>query len=481
VLASLIVVALAACTEERPEATSVEWDAPRPEVVSAWRDESPFAYNTYSDVDRRGRLVVFASSVRDGPAGVYLRNMRTNKILRIDVWHTGDQPRPGSAADEANYRQDTGVPVISADGRFVAFSSSSPHLVPRDENGASDLFLYDRRSRRLRLVSTNDRGVQGNRGSLYPSISADGRFVAFSSRATNLVSDPRTHSVEVYVKDLRSGRIRLVSRGGDERLSGTAWNASISDDGTRVAFTCDAGDLVDGDGNRVRDAFVADLATGDITLVSVTSDGKSLDPFEYEESASSYGDGVGEVAISGDGRTVTFTTHSNGLVPEDKNNNVDAYVHDLDERTTERVSVTSDGKDAYRAEDRECGTNGQCFTFIASHSTSISDNGRYVAFVSGAPLLDPHELDESDPDESDPQDEDVFVHDRSTGRTVLVNRSFRGRPVRNYNLYPGSISGDGRWVSFSTDGRLLRDKHGRGENGDVYLQRLPLPFRAARS
>lgn len=475
-LAALPWLVLGACTDGGTDVgpPPVQWDAPPPRVVSAWVDESPYQYNLGSDVDRRGRFVAFVSSVRDGSGGVYLRDMRSKKIERLDVWHEGDQPRPGSPADEAHYRQGSGSPSISADGRFAAFSSSSPHLVPEDTNGVSDVFLHDRSRGRLRLVSTNAGGVQGNRASLSPSLSADGRFVAFSSRATNLVSSYRSHRVEVYVKDLRSGRVRLVSRGRDPHRAGSAWSPSISADGRRVAFTCDAGDLVEGDDNRARDAFVADVPTGEITLVSVTSAGESLDPFEYEESASSFRDGVDAVAISGDGGTVAFATHANGLVPEDHNNNVDVYVHDLDDRTTERVSVTSDGGDAYRGEDRECGSNGQCFGFIASHSPSLSDDGRYVAFVSGAPLLDPAEADQQD--EAHPDDEDVFVHDRSTGTTVLVNRSFQGRPVRNNNVYPGTISGDGRWVSFSTDGRLLRPRHGRGENGDVYLQQLPRRF-----
>ena len=461
------------CTNDEPKPPRIGWNAPRPRVVSDWRRESPFTYNLYSDVDGSGRFVAFTSSVRDGPSGVYLRNMRTSAIIRLDVWYTGNQPVPGSRADERYYRLESASPAISTNGRFVAFHSASPYLVRGDGNGSSDVFVYDRKSSRLRLVSTNSEGAQADGDSVYPSISEDGRFIAFSSRADNLVGDVRTHRMEIYVKDTRTGRVQLI--GGGVRFTegrrGTALGASIANDGSRVAFTSNADDLVPRDDNRARDAFVAALDSGEISRVSISSDGDELDPFEYEESASSYRDGVGDVAISGDGQIIVFSTHANGLVPEDDNNNVDVYVHDLRTRRTERVSITSNGDDAYRNDDRDCGGNGQCFGFIASHSPSLTHDGRYVAFISGAPLLDPRDVDRPNG-----TDEDVFVHDRDTGLTLLVNRSFRGVPAPGSNLYAGSISGDGRWISFSSDGRLLPKKRGRGENGDIYLQELPVPF-----
>ena len=440
-------------------------------MVSDWERESPFTYNMYSDVDRRGRFVTFVSSVRDGATGVYLRDMRNRAITRLDTWYTGDQPAPGTPADERMYRLGSGSASISANGRFVVFYSPSPYLLRADANRAPDVFLYDRKSSRLRLVSTTPDGDQANGASFDPSISATGRFIAFSSRADNL-SEHTTHRVEVYVKDMRTGAVHLVSRGsGSGDAPGSALSASISDDGGRVAFTSDAADLVPGDGNRAPDAFLAHLSSGEVTRVSVSSEGDELVPFEYLESASSFRDGVDDVALSGDGRVVAFSTHANGLVPEDQNNNVDVYIHDLESQVTERVSVTSSGDDAYGDGSRECGSNGECFWSISSHSPTLSRDGRYIAFISGAPLLEP-----SDVDNRHGSDEDVFVHDRETGLTVLVNRTYRGRPAAGSNLYAGSISGNGRWISFASNGRLLKKRRGEGENGDVYLQRLPVPF-----
>lgn len=140
------------------------WDAPPPRVVSDWERESRFTYNLHSDVDRRGRFVAFQSSVKDGPTGVYLRDMRSRRITRLDVWYTGDQPAPGTARDQRIYRFGSGAPSISDNGRFVAFDSRSPFLVPGDVNRASDVFLYDRKTARLRLVSATSDGVQADGG-----------------------------------------------------------------------------------------------------------------------------------------------------------------------------------------------------------------------------------------------------------------------------------------------------------------------------
>jgi Tol biopolymer transport system component len=267
-----------------------------------------------------------------------------------------------------------------------------------------------------------------------------------------------------------TGDVHLVSAGNgvDSNRKHAVTSSSLSDDGTRVAFQTSASDIVEGDTNEAVDAFVTDLTDGTVRRVSVTSDGEQLEPFVYAESGGSFRDGAQDVSISGNGRIVAFASHANGLVSEDDNNNVDVFVHDLETRTTERISVTSNGEDVYRAEDRECGTNGQCFGFIASGRPVLTYDGRYVAFNSGAPRLT----------NANSEMGHIFVHDRVTGLTVLANRTFRGEPDKGFNIYPGSISADGRWLSFATDGRLLGKRVGRGENGDVYLQRLPIPFEA---
>ncbi|MQB00626.1 MAG: hypothetical protein GEU78_10090 [Actinobacteria bacterium] len=466
------VLVLPGCEEPslRPE---VVWEGPAAEVVSIKEWDHRSSYNTGSDVDRSGRLVAFVASVKDGPEGVYLRDMERSVSRRIDVWYTGDQPAPGTRADQQMHELGSGSPSVSAAGRHIAFVSNSPYLVPNDTNRKGDVFVYDHAHGSLRMVSTNGEGLQANGDSRYPSISGDGRFVAFASRAGNLV-EGSTHAMDVYLKDRRTGRIALISRGLEGRRRGGIESLQISDDGSTIAFASDASDLVPDDTNRAQDVFVWERGHG-VERVSLTSEGDQLVPFEYEESGGSFRDGADSVALSGDGDVVAFATHANGLVPEDQNDNVDVYVRDLASGTIERVSEPSGGGDAY-PDSRECGNNGQCFTFIASHSPSLSFDGRYVSFVSGAPGL---EIEDRD----DPQgtDEDVFVHDRETDVTMLVHRTARGLPARAANIYPGTISGDGRSVTFGTDALLFGKRPTASENGHVYLQRLPRRFRLADS
>ena len=183
-------------------------------------------------------------------------------------------------------------------------------------------------------------------------------------------------------------------------------------------------------------------------------------------------EGVEEARISGNGRVVAFSSHANGLVPEDDNNVPDIFVHEIETGVTERVSVPTGGGDGYRPEDRACGRNGQCFWAIASQVPSISHDGRLVAFHSGAPLLYP-----GDEDAKYGGDDDLFVHDRVTTTTLLVNRLPNGTPSGAPNLNAGSISSNGRWVTYTSDGRIAAADNDADE--DVFLQRLPrAPWRA---
>lgn len=130
------------------------------------------------------------------------------------------------------------------------------------------------------------------------------------------------------------------------------------------------------------------------------------------ESASTFRDGGEELDISSNGEVVVFSSHANALVPDDSNDNVDIFVHEIDSGRTARVSVRSDGGDAYRPGDKECGNNRECFTFIQSRDPSISGDGRFVYFLSASPLI-------SDEDSDGPTgpEEDVFVHDLISGDT----------------------------------------------------------------
>jgi Tol biopolymer transport system component len=218
------------------------------------------------------------------------------------------------------------------------------------------------------------------------------------------------------------------------------------------------------------DVFVRDIAEAETMRVSVTSDGEQYETFESEESASVYHANVREPQISDNGQVVVFSGNANRLVVDDVNYNDDIFIHQLIAGTTTRVSVRSDGGDAYGEASVECGRDPVCAQFTRTHSPSISADGTLVYFISAAPLLS----DEDSDDEARGSEEQVFVRDVANGLTLLVSRYRKGEPVESSNWYAGAISADGRWVSYSNNSIKLDGRGGDQDPGpDVFLQRLP--------
>jgi Tol biopolymer transport system component len=246
-----------------------------------------------------------------------------------------------------------------------------------------------------------------------PSISALGRYVAFQSTATNLVENDTDDHMDVFVCDRQTGEMTRVSVASDG-TQGNGWSSSpsITAWARYVAFQSDATNLVAGDVNGQQDVFVHDRQTGQTTLVSVTSDGVQGDALSSDASLSALG---GYVA---------FYSHAANLVADDSNDEMDVFVHDMETGETTRVSVASDGAQS----------DG------GSYSPSISALGRYVAFESRATNLV----------ESDTNDQtDVFVHDRQTGQTTRVSVASDGAQGDFGSHFP-SISQLGRYVAFES-------------------------------
>src|SRR5439155_1499293 len=152
---------------------------------------------------------------------------------------------------------------ISADGRFVAFLSSASNLVGGDTNGVIDVFVRDRKTGKTTRVSVNSHGAQGNRGSIVRSISDDGRFVSFDSAANNLVGGDTNTVVDVFLRDRKTGKTRRVSvHSHGPQPYAARFRPPISADGRFVAFYSDAANLVAGDGNAAGDGFVRDRKAG---------------------------------------------------------------------------------------------------------------------------------------------------------------------------------------------------------------------------
>ena len=319
--------------------------------------------------------------------------------------------------------------AISGDGRFVAFHSTAPDLVPGDTNNQGDIFVRDRKLGRTIRVSVASDGTQANNSSDSAVISGDGRYVAFFSWASNLAPNLPMLG-QVFVHDLHTGRTELASaNSAEEPANSYSFSPAISADGRYVAFSSIASNLVPGDANAANfpvgteDVFVRDLQTGTTELVSVASDGTQ-------------GNGVSKYpTISADGRYVAFQSDSSNLVANDINVaqdplfKSDVFVHDRVTDTTELVSVTSDEMQ---------GAGAALFPVVSA-------TGRYVAFVATASNLVPNDGNRMG---------DVFVRDRELGTTERISVSSSGREGDNSSLAP-SITADGRFVTFGSDATNL--------------------------
>ena len=303
---------------------------------------------------------------------------------------------------------------ISADGRFVAFQSDATNLVANDTNGKPDIFVRDHQTHTTARISVSSAGVEGNGGSYAPSISGNGRYVAFVSDSSNLVANDTNGFLDVYVRDRQAGTTRRVSISSTGHQGNSdSYNPSISADGRYVAFQSDASNLVVHDTNLAGDVFVRDRKTGSTTRISINSSGHQGNGGSYAPS------------ISAEGRYVALQSDATNLIANDTNGAADIFVRDRRAGSTTRVSVSGAGHQG----------NG------GSYTPSISADGRYVAFQSIASNLIAHDTKDS---------ADIFVRDRTAGSTRLVSISSAGHQGNGGSNSP-SISADGRYVTFVSD------------------------------
>ena len=368
-----------------------------------------------SSISADGRFVAFSSEATNLVPGdtnnqndIFVRDLLTNTTSRVSVDSAGNQGNLVSFA-----------PSISANGRFVVFESSASNLVPGDSNNNEDIFVRDLFTNTTTRVSVDSAGNQaiGNfflpLSSLLPSISADGRFVAFSSEATNLVPGDTNSRSDIFVRDLLTNTTTRVSvDSAGNQGTNESYTPSISADGRFVTFSSDASNLVPGDSNNNEDIFVRDLFTNTTTRVSVDSAGN-------QAIGSS-----GRPSISADGKFVTFSSRATNLVPGDSNNNEDIFVRNLLTNTTTRISVDS--------------SSNQALGF--SGGSSISGDGRFVTFRSDAGNLVPGDTNNSP---------DIFVRDLSTNTTTRVSVDSAGNQGNRLSN-SSFISADGRFVAFSS-------------------------------
>ncbi len=277
------------------------------------------------------RYVAFASEASN--LGPLIGHPFVSNIYRFD-FRTGQATLISSAPAGASGNQPSSEPSISGDGQEVAFVSQATNLVAGTPRPVSEIFVRAG-SGPVRVVTVGFGGVQPDDDSSQPALSADGRFLAFTSSADNLIAGDDNAASDVFLADLANGTIQRVSvTNGGFQARGASYNPSISADGSLVSFTSAASNLVRGDHNRVPDVFTYDRLTGITRRVSVSSRGR-------EQNASVASPFTQISDLSADGRYVVFDSDATNLVSGDSNDHTDVFRRDLATGRTSRVSVNS--------------------------------------------------------------------------------------------------------------------------------------------
>jgi Tol biopolymer transport system component len=408
-----------------PPALSAQGDTERVSVDTAGGD--PNSNSSDAALSADGRYVAFNSSASDLVAG----DTNSAPDVFLQDRQTGTIERISLDTSGGDPNAPSLSPSISADGRYVAFGSLASDLVAGDTNSVSDVFVHDRQSGTTERISVDTTGADSNGLSDVARISADGRYVAFNSSASDLVAGDANSDFDVFVHDREGGtteRVSLDTAGGDP--NGSSSNPAISADGSYVAFQSGASDLVAGDANSVSDVFVSDRE-------SDTTERVSLDTGDADPDSASR-----EPAISEDGRYVAFQSGASDLVADDANSKADIFIRNRDNDTTERVSLDAGGGDP----------DGE------SLGAAVSADGRYVAFASLASDLVAGDANSAS---------DVFVHDRQAGTTNRVSLDTEGADPDSASSGT-AISADGRYVAFQSFASDLVTGDGNGFD-DVFV------------
>lgn len=326
----------------------------------------------------------------------------------------------------------SGSPAPSADGRYVAFHSAASNLAPGDVNGSRDVFVRDRRTGVTELVSVSSTGAQGNGNSSSPWLSGDGRFVLFISAASSLVAGDTNDKLDAFVRDRMLGTTVRVSVGstGQEANADTL-STRISVDGSVVIFATAAGNLTPGDTNGELDVFVHELASGTTTRPMVSN-------LSEEPNGPSH-----PGSLSADGSLIAFRSHASNLVAGDTNGQADAFVYDRVRGQTGRVNLGRRGAQANKT----------------TYRPMLTSNGRFVVFRTLADNLVQGDTN---------RQIDVFVRDRVARTTRRINLGSGGRQANGLTAR-ATISGSGRYVAFaSLASNLVRGDGNR--DWDVFLR-----------
>ncbi|MBS0123974.1 PD40 domain-containing protein [Thetidibacter halocola] len=362
-------------------------------------------------------------SASNSAVDVFVKTMTTGAVTNEQVAIDGTFGRSGA-----------GVPVISADGRWLVFLSSSDLRL--DGAPSSTIFVADTASNAVLVASASSGGVYADGPSDNPDISADGRFVVFESRSSNLAPGAEFTREDIFLKDMATGQTTRISTTGGADSNGVSVDPAVSADGRFVVFASDATDLTASEtGFGHFDIYLWDRTTGGLTNITAGRGGVSS---SYEA----------DVAAANGGRVV-FTSDK-ALVADDTNNARDVYAYDIVTGSFTRVSVRADGGQAQGS----------------SQDAAVSDDGRFVVFRSFASDLVPVDSNGYP---------DLFVKDLETGAIRIVSRAPGAEANQAVSGAP-SISSGGDWIVFATSASNLSTTDANGGFSDVYRIANPLLF-----
>ncbi|MBK7641739.1 MAG: PD40 domain-containing protein [Planctomycetes bacterium] len=391
----------------------------------------------YPAISADGRFLAFASDASNlvsddtnGAGDIFVKDTQTGSLV------CASRNSSGGPAQGESY-----AASISADGQRVAFASAAPDLVAGDTNELPDVFVRDLAAGTTQRASLGLGGAQADGASGAPRLCADGQWVVFASRASNLVADDGNDSSDVFVWSTAGGTLELESRGvGGAPSDGASEGGALSADGRYVVFASTARDLVAGENAqsvaRSWNVYRRDRVSGLCALVSAT-------PTGLRGNGSSH-----SPAVSADGRYVAFASLASDLVASDLDQRLDVFVRDVVAGTTLRVSVGV----------------GLFEPTGPSSLPSISADGRLVTFESAATNL----VDGFVPSGSSW----CYVRNLATSTTLQVV-SASPEPAADGGTVSPAISADGRWVAFSSTEPALVGSDANGRE-DVFL-RGPLP------
>ncbi|HET7735476.1 MAG TPA: hypothetical protein VFK52_05850 [Nocardioidaceae bacterium] len=398
---------------------------PGPSVQAAsnqtiWVSQSDGPLSESPSVSKDGRWVAFSSEAEDlvvgkddlnGYADIYLFDRSTRKNVLVTRNRAGG-PANGESEE----------PVISANGKFIVFSSEASNLVKGDTNDATDVFRFTVATKKIVRLSINSAERQANGDSFEPVVSGDGKVVVFTSDATNLVKGDTNGYDDIFVRTGgTTGTTRRVSlSAGGKQANADSWGPSVPSMGVFIAFASNASNLVAGDKNGVSDVFVHSTLGGkrQMRLVSRSKAGAVGNDYSDYPSITGACTTVTKCQFS-----VAFESAATNLVGGDTNQAADIFVRRSVTGAVIRASLDSSGQ--------------QSDLFEESLQASISGNGRWVAFESTAAF-----------GTSNDATSQIFLRDLSGKKTKLLSQYLSS--IGNQDSYNPFISGGGGWVVFES-------------------------------